>query len=389
MALGAVTLLLAACSTVAPGTLPSAVPSTPYPSVLGPAPATPAAPTPAPTPTPRAYHLGSAGDVVLATTSEAALGRGLVVVVTAITPETGASRTVARTFVLPKGWSRYADQGAAISADGTRIALELAADDEQTPGVAIVALGDDSTEGAAVPVLPGASPTWLPDGSLVLYSGGTAEEPGRLDRYEPGADAPSATLTETGGRSFYRIPGVFVMAADGSGVVGSTIDDAGTETQAVFGWDGSETPRQAGTAPLFNTGTERPDAAGGATSFSFCDESPTGGVCGNTWKRADGSMARIITSRGQVAQWSAWTRDGSTLVLLDTAVRVAHDSGGSTVPSTLVARLPASQMGWNLVGLTDTTAVVSESAAGWTYLVDLVQESLGGPVQGAFAGVLR
>ena len=387
----AVALVATACAATSPaGTVPPPALTTPYPSVLAPAPTPAPTAEPVPSPTATPFRLGSAGDVVLVQVTDAAEGAGSIVIVTAVSPETGVQRTATRRFTVPKGWQLDAGAGGAISPNGSTVALELMADDGTGAGAAILSLLPGAAEGAEAEVLPGSSPTWLPDGSLELYTGGTAEDPGTLSRYLPGeTTAASVIVEDVFGVSFYRTPTSFVMTADGSGVFGGMAGTSETDDPVIVHWDGSVIVRSPGTAPLFNTGTERPDAADGSRAIGGCDSSPSGSTCANTWIRPDGTWARIRTGDADVAWWTAWTPEGTTLVLVDQAVRTARDGGGDTIRSTVAARLPASDAGYTLAGLTDSLAVVEVSSGGPVYLVDLAGGGITQVLQGTFAGMLR
>jgi hypothetical protein len=326
--------------------------------------------------------LASPGAVVVAEVTQGPLdwwALQLLVIRRDAAPEAGAFN-----FRAPPGWQpRTSPEVVRITADGWA-AIEITTEDEgaaTNDGVLVI---DLLGEGGASGAMPGTTPTWLPNGELLVT--GFRFRVGEIVRRiaDHGFGDAVEMLTE---QDCILAIGHFgyVVHGDLTGIEG--FDSCRRDLRPVtIRWDGTVVPRDPRDSPYLETGDERTFGASGAEILQCPGMDP----CTIEWRREDGIVLSHPAPRSKVS----WTRDGSAIVAMDfgnlaplegSNIGLIREANRDLVTKPLALLPPASLVGSGMyvVGMTDWAAVV------WGFNGNVTLVPLdGSPVIGPFPGTL-
>lgn len=265
-----------------------------------------------------------------------------------------------------------------ITSDGWA-AISLVTRDElafPSNGLAVInVLG----EGQASDVIIGTTPSWLPDGTLLLSYNDEAVIRRITDHgFGEVRDLPDEQTAPT---PVWRDG--WVLEGDLSGIV-AWERDYGEPPYVTLRWDGGVDARPATKPTYLGMGTERLAGVAGAQIYpGTCFD-----VCSPNWLRRSGELVPIP---GLPVDF-AWTRDGKGLVVLDfqgPQVALVHDDGDELVVETLDAALAPGALSranhW-IGGMSDWATVIERDDDQLT-IVPLDGSPAIGPLDGWLAAV--
>jgi hypothetical protein len=359
LAIIALAVSVTACGSMVPSDLPTAtapVPATEPPAPSAPSSLTstepPASPEPVPTGTPPLI-LGERGSLVMADIRPAAAG-GWVAMLTVVDAEGSVTATHAHRFTLPADWFVDNDEPPRVSNDGwLAVPTYESSEDGEVKAVAVVNPTDD--EGAPARMVDGRFGTWAPGNVLVVLEQDVAGTNilSMTPDHGTGATVPIPDPEALAVARFGRP----VAAADGTGLFAERWTDDVVEP-LLLAWDGRLSPRDGTVPPAFATGLEWPRAADGSMVGDWCDDGPTGGVCGTSWTTNDRREVAVATEEPLGSR--AWSRDGTSLIAIDgrDVVRIRVEDGRAV--RDVLDRLPRiGDDSWEIAALSDDAAYLA------------------------------